>query len=140
MLPSGMVKNARIYTITVKSVPDNVSNDFKSELESMLRLSADDCAQGQSWLNLEVTVIQLKKSDPGKAFLVGDSNVVKGQARLVDPTSGAVVGDYDIGYSVGGGGIGGALIMSGAESQTARGFARQVCDTAFPGHPRFRRL
>jgi hypothetical protein len=139
-LPSDMIKQARIYTITVKSVPDNVSSGFKPELESMLRLGMDDCAQGQSWLNLEVTVIQLKKSDAGKAFLVGDSNVVKGQARLVDPTSGAVVGDYDIGYSVGGGGLAAALAMSQAESSMARGFAKQVCDTAFPGHPRFRRL
>jgi len=140
VLPSDMVKNARIYNITVKSVPDNVSGGFKPELESMLRLSMDDCAQGQSWLNLEVSVIELKKSNAGKAFLVGDSNVVKGQARLIDPTSGAVVGDFDIGYSVGGGGLAAALVMSQAESSMARGFAKQVCDTAFPGHPRFRRL
>jgi hypothetical protein len=140
VLPSDVIKNARIYTITIKGVPEDVSGDFKPELEKMLKLATTDCAQGQSWLNLEVTVTQLKKSNAGKAFLVGDSNVVKGQARLVDPTSGAVVGDYDIGYSVGGGGLGGALIMSQAESQMARGFAKQVCDTAFPGHKRFQRI
>jgi len=47
MLPSDVIKNARIYTITIKGVPEDVSSDFKPELEKMLKLERPTAPRGR---------------------------------------------------------------------------------------------
>jgi hypothetical protein len=130
-MPADLMKNGKVAAIAVKDVPSNTSPEFRSMMESKLREAMNNCATGTEPLDLEVTVTDFKGSNAGKAILIGDSNNIKGQARLKRINGGDVVADYDISRSVGAGGIAGALIMSNAEDQTASGFATEICERAF---------
>jgi len=89
------------------------------------------CAKGDKPLRLEVAIGDFHQSNAAKAYLIGDANRIRGVAKLVDPATGAVVGDYDINRSVGGGGLIGAIGMSDAAGQMADAFAGEVCKQAF---------
>jgi hypothetical protein len=130
-MPTDLMKNGKVAAITVKDVPANTSPEFRGKMETELRQAMDKCATGTEPLDLEVSVTDFKGNNAAKAIFLGDSNNIKGQARLRRPGSGDVVGDFDISRSVGAGGIGGALIMSNAEEKTASGFATEVCERAF---------
>jgi hypothetical protein len=130
-LPPDMAVSGRVAAITIKAVPTDVSSDFRPTLEAELRAGLDKCAFGNVPLNLEVTVTDFKEQNAAKTILIGDSDHIKGQARLIEPDGGNVVGDYDISRSVGGGGIAGAVVMSNAEKTMAQGFAQEICDRAF---------
>ena len=87
---------------------------------------------------LSVAIARFSSRDAGKALLIGDSNVIKGSAKLTDE-GGTVVGDFDIARSVGGPGIlsgvvpGGITMMAlaGPEDSMANAFADEICDRAF---------
>lgn len=130
-MPADLMKNGKVAAITVKDVPTNTSPEFRGKMESQLRQAMDHCATGTEPLDLEVSVTDFKGNSAAKTILIGDSNNIKGQARLRRANGGDVVGDFDIARSVGAGGIAGALIMSNAEDQTASGFATEVCERAF---------
>ena len=74
---------------------------------------------------------EFKKANPAMTFLVGDSNVIKGQAVLIDPATGRKVADFDITRSVGGGGLIAAAGMSQAEEQMTEAFGKEICKRAF---------
>jgi hypothetical protein len=137
-MPADLMKNGKIAAIAVKDVPSNTSPEFRGMMESKLREAMDHCAMGTEPLDLEVTVTDFKGNNAAKTILIGDSNGIKGQARLRRANGGDVVGDFDISRSVGAGGIAGALIMSNAEEKTASGFATEICERAFGKHPDFR--
>jgi hypothetical protein len=139
VLPEERAARTRIAEITIQDIPPNVSAEFRAMLADELRKQLGSCALGADALNLQVTVTELKKSDAGRAILIGDSNVIKGQARFVDPASGSVVGDYDVSRSVGGGGIAGALLMSAPENAMSQAFANELCSNVFPASLRRRR-
>jgi hypothetical protein len=130
-MPADLMKNGKIAAITVKDVPSNTSPEFRGTMEGQLREAMNNCATGSEPLDLEVTVTDFKGNNAAKAILIGDSNNIKGQARLRRANGGDVVADYDIARSVGAGGIAGALIMSNAEEKTASGFATEICERAF---------
>jgi hypothetical protein len=130
-MPADLMKNGKVAAIAVKDVPANTSAEFRGKMESQLRQAMDNCATGTEALDLEVTVTDFKGNNAAKAILIGDSNNIKGQARLRRANGGDVVGDFDISRSVGAGGIAGALIMSNAEDKTASGFATEICEKAF---------
>ena len=132
-MPSDLMKNGKVANITVKSVPANASAAFSGTMQSQLRESLDLCAAGSEPLDLEVTFTDFKGSDAGKTILLGDSNNIKGTAKLM--RGGETVGDFDISRSVGAGGIAGAIIMANAEQNTAIGFATEVCERAFGRRP-----
>jgi hypothetical protein len=138
-VPADLMKDGKIASVTVKSVPSNTSPEFRGKMEAQLREAMDLCATGTQPLDLEVIVTDFKGSNAAKAILIGDSNNIKGQAKLRRP-GGEIVGDFDISRSVGAGGIAGALVMSNAEEETASGFATEVCKQAFGraplSHPR----
>jgi hypothetical protein len=132
-----LAKTARIGAIIVRNVPANVTAAFRPALERALRTRMDACAAGNVELTLEVAVGEVKIRDVGRAILLGDSNIVKGQARLLQ--NGQVVGDYDISHSVGGGnalaggGVGLLTAVSmGDEEDLADSFAVEICHRAFP--------
>jgi hypothetical protein len=132
-MPAELMKTGKVANITVKSVPANTSASFAGTMQTQLRESLDQCATGSEPLDLEVAITDFKSSDPAKAILIGDSNNIKGTARLL--RSGETVADFDISRSVGAGGIAGAIIMSNAEGNTAIGFATEVCERAFGRRP-----
>jgi hypothetical protein len=136
-MPTDLMRSGKVAAITVKDVPTNASPEFRSTMESQLRQAMDNCATGTEPLDLEVSVSNFKGNNAAKAILIGDSNNIKGQARLRRANGGDVVADYDISRSVGAGGIAGALIMSNAEEKTASGFAIEICQRAFGKIPNF---
>lgn len=135
-MPKELMQTGKVAAITVKGVPQNASQDFPATMQRQLREAMDLCATGTEPLDLEVTVTDFRASNAAKAILIGDSNNIKGTAKLL--RAGETVGDFDISRSVGAGGIAGAIIMSNAEENTAIGFSHEVCEKAF-GRPPYKR-
>jgi hypothetical protein len=131
-LPPDIAKNAKIADVVVLSVPTNVSPQFKDMLTAHLREETARCARGAQPLRLEVAVSDLTEQDPGMTFLAGSADKIKGSARLIDPSTNQVVGDYDISHSFGAGGLLGMALLSGAEDKMSDAFAEEVCSRAFP--------
>jgi hypothetical protein len=134
-LPEALAKNGFVQTVDIKAVPANVSPDFQATLLAGLQNTTKACATGAQPLRLEVNVVQFKAQNAAATILIGDSNLIKGSARLVDPASNEVVGDYEITRSIGGGGIFAALAMAGPESSMSDAFAQEICKQAFGRDP-----
>jgi hypothetical protein len=130
-LSDDVAASAKVGSIVVRNVPADVSAEFKPALEGELRKKTSLCAKGQMELSLEVDIAQVRTQNVALTVLVGNSNGIKGQARLIRPDTGEVVGDYEIFHSVGGGGVIAAIGLSGAERQMAVDFADAVCARAF---------
>lgn len=132
-LPTALAKDAYVASVTITAVPANVSPEFRDKLISSLQQHLQRCAHGKQALNLQVAIALFAPQNPAVTILVGDSNKIKGTAQLIDPTTNAVVGDYDIARSIGWGGIAAAVAMAPAEAEMVDGFASEVCNRAFPG-------
>jgi len=126
-----MAQHTYVSDIDVKSLPENVSPEFKDMLISSLKEQLQNCAKGTQPLRLVVSVAQFSGQNAAMTLLAGSSDKIKGSAQLIDPADGTTVGDFDIAYSMGGGGVFGALALSGAEKKMATGFANEVCDRAY---------
>ncbi|MBX4158662.1 hypothetical protein K4A07_16190, partial [Lactiplantibacillus plantarum] len=104
-IPREQAAAMSVGQIVLTGRPENVSADFEQVFATQVRQETDRCATGATPLRLEVRVTEFKKANPAMTFLVGDSNVIKGQAVLIDPATGRKVADFDITRSVGGGGL-----------------------------------
>jgi hypothetical protein len=131
-LPADIAASAHVGSIVIRDVPSDVSPEFKPELEAELRKKMDVCAKGEIALSLEVSISEVKKQNVALTLLVGNSNGIKGTARLMRPDTGEVVGDYDISHSLGAGGVVATVGLSGAETRNASAFADDLCARAFP--------
>jgi len=132
-LPERWAKGGFIDTIDIKSLPENVSPEFRQTLITKLQEATKVCAAGKDPMRLQVQVVQFKKQNPALTYLIGDSNLIRGSAQLINPADGSVVGDYEITRSMGGGGLIAAAAMSAPESQMTEQFANELCKQAF-GH------
>ena len=130
-LPPDLAKNGYVKDIDIKSLPDNVSPEFSATLRTALVTELQKCAKGAMPLKLQVTVTMFSPQNAFQTLMIGDSNKIKGTVQLLDVAGGAVIGDYDINTSQGGGGVFGALAMSGAEGQMSKAFATEICSQAF---------
>ncbi|MDG3440965.1 hypothetical protein [Nitrospirillum amazonense] len=130
-LPVTLAHDSYVSDIEIKALPPDATPEFKAKLELALRTELTKCAKGSHPLRVEARVARFNGENAGRALLLGDSNIVRGSVQLFDPANGALVGDYDVNRSVGGGGVLGAIGLSGAEGQMAQAFANQVCDQAF---------
>ncbi|CAN5361658.1 hypothetical protein BH10PSE2_BH10PSE2_03170 [soil metagenome] len=92
------------------------------------RLSA--CATGTHSLRLEASIDRLSRANPAQVMIVGGANVLRGHARLVDPATGRVVGEYEIGKTIMGSRFG-IFQMAQSEEQLSDAFASELCDQAF---------
>jgi hypothetical protein len=135
-LPSTLAKTGFVTTIDVKSVPANVSPEFKGALAAELEKDLKLCATGTTPLRLEASVVQFKAQSAVATILIGGSNLIKGTVQLVDPATDQIVGDYDISRSQGGGGLIAAAAMAGPEGRMTEAFAEEVCVQAFGRDPR----
>ena len=130
-IPREQAAAMSVGQIVLTGRPENVSEDFEQVFATQVRQETDRCATGATPLRLEVRVTEFKKANPAMTFLVGDSNVIKGQAVLIDPATGRKVADFDITRSVGGGGLIAAAGMSQAEEQMTEAFGKEICKRAF---------
>jgi hypothetical protein len=131
-MPADLVKSAYVSDIDIKSVPADVSPEFRGKLDTALHEEMKKCAVGQHPLKLQVSITRFSPANPALTMLAGDSNVIRGSAQLIDPAiSDSVIADYDINRSLGGGGIIGVIGMSGAEAKSSSAFAAEICKQAF---------
>ena len=130
-ISSDLAANARVSEVVLAGAPANVSAEFATVFQQKVTEKLAACAKGQTPLRLEATISDFKRANPAAAYLVGSSNMIKGTAKLVDPATGAVVADYDVTRSVGGGGLIAAAAMAQADEQMSNAFGDEVCKRAF---------
>jgi len=130
-LSADRARTASVSDVVLTAAPTTVSADFASLFDRLVTEELAKCATGDQPLRLEIRISELKAANPAMAYLVGDSNVVRGTAVLVDPATGETVGDYEITRSNGGGGLIAAISMAQAEEQMSRAFGAEVCKRAF---------
>ncbi|MBJ7484048.1 hypothetical protein [Brevundimonas sp.] len=130
-LSADRARDASIGDIVLVAKPDTVSAEFAGIFETRVREELAKCATGSSPLRLNVRIIEMKGANAAMTVLVGDSNVIRGSAALIDPATGEIVGDYEINQSTGGGGLIAAVSMGQAEEQMSRAFGKALCDRAF---------
>ena len=130
-LPRDIAANARVADVTV-AVPADSSPELAAALQTRISGKLGACAMGSRPLNLQVTITEFHSGNAAATFLVGSSNNIRGSARLVDPATGAVVGDYEINRSVGGGGLIAMAAMANSQNQMGDAFGEEICNQAFP--------
>src|SRR5665213_3105151 len=95
-LPSNISSSAFVSEIVLKDAPPNVSAGFPATFQTKVAERLAACAKGKTPLRLEVSISDFHAENGAVTILAGSSNRIKGAARLIDPTTGAVVGDFDI--------------------------------------------
>ena len=105
--------------------------EFSAIFAQRVQAELDGCAHGSRPLRLEASIDRLDRANPVQVALIGGANVLRGHARLVDPVSGRVVGDYQIGHTVIGARIA-VFEMAEGEEQLSTAFGRELCEQAFP--------
>ncbi len=130
-LTSQLQSDASVAEIRVASLPPDAAPSLGDKLQASLAQGMKICATGTHPLRLEVAITRFKGQNAAMTILVGSSNVIEGTARLTDPATNAVVGDFDIVRSTGGGGVIAAIGMAGSEQKMADAFTQDVCKKAF---------
>ncbi|MGV9008364.1 hypothetical protein [Brevundimonas sp.] len=130
-LSSERAAAASIGDIVLIDAPDTVSADFPAIFQREVRERMSACALGTVPLRMEVKILELEGSNAATAYFVGDSNVIRAQVVLIDPTTSQKVGDYDVSRSIGGGGLFAAIGLAQAEEQMSEALATDICERAF---------
>jgi hypothetical protein len=120
------VTEVRLTTDSAVTTRPEFAGIFQQRVQSKL----DACATGQRPLRLEASISRLDRANPAQVLLIGGANVLRGHARLVDPATGAVVGEYEIGKTI----VGGRwsiFQMAESEEQLSDAFGQEVCDQVF---------
>ena len=123
--------DSRISEITLQTGDDvQLTADFPAIFADRVQAQLAACATGDRPLRLEARIDRLDKSNPVQTAVIGGANVLRGSARLVDPATGQLVGEYEIGQTVIGGRVA-VLEMAEAEEQMSDAFGEELCDQAF---------
>lgn len=130
-IASDISQSARVDSVALDSTPAGVDGQFKSVFIAAVQTKLNACATGSHPLRLVISVDDFHGSNGFKTWMIGDSNHVRGSAKLVDPANGEVVADYDINRSVGGGGLIAAVAMGNPDQQMGEAFGEEVCKQAF---------
>jgi hypothetical protein len=104
--------------------------EFANLFRQRVQTELDGCAQGSRPLRLEASITRLDRANPVQVALIGGANVLRGQARLIDPASGEVVGDYEVGRTVIGARVA-VFEMAEGEEQLSTAFGQELCALAF---------
>lgn len=102
-------------------------------MTSTIRDKVAQCARGSSPTRFEVVVTEIDGQNAAQTILLGDSARARGRVKLIDTTSGATIGDYDLSHSKGGGGVIGALALAATEKDMSNAFADQICNRILAG-------
>jgi hypothetical protein len=129
MAAGARVSEIRLTTDDKVTVRPEFAGIFREHVQTKL----DGCATGTRPLRLEASISRFDRANPAQVLLIGGANVLRGHARLVDPTNGRVVAEYDIGRTIVGGRLG-VFQMAESEEQLSDAFGSELCDQAFkPG-------
>lgn len=121
----------RIESVTVaRSKPLKVTPEFDGIFKARVKAKTDACATGDRPLRLETTLDRLDKANVAVTAVIGGANVLRGEARLIDVSTGKTVGTYKIGKTIVGGRIG-VIEMAQAEEQLSDAFGEELCAQAF---------
>lgn len=122
----------RVSAISLMVDPEIQATDgFQSIFQDRVQQELNVCADGARPLRLEASIQRLDRANPVQVALIGGANVLRGHARLVDPTNGRIVGEYEIGHTVIGARVA-VFEMAQSEEQLSTAFGRELCVQAFP--------
>ena len=107
-----------------------VRPEFAAIFQSHVQKKLDGCATGARPLRLEASISRFDRANPAQVMLIGGANVLRGNARLVDPASGRVVAEYEIGRTIMGSRFG-IFQMAESEEQLSDAYGAELCDQAF---------
>jgi hypothetical protein len=107
-----------------------VRPEFDGIFRQHVQTKLDRCATGTRPLRLEAVIERLDRANPAQVLLIGGANVLRGEARLVDPATGREVARYDIGKTIMGGRWS-IFQMAQSEEQLSDAFGQELCDQAF---------
>lgn len=104
--------------------------EFATIFRDRVQAELNECATGSRPLRVEASVSRLDRANPVQVALLGGANVLRGDARLVDPATGRTVGEYQIGRTVVGARFA-VFEMAESEEQLSEAFGQELCDQAF---------
>jgi len=130
-LSPDLAAGAHIETVKLTR-PDTlkVTKEFDDIFRDHVKAKLDKCATGSRPLVLEASLRTFKKTNPVVTTLVAGRNKLRGTARLVDPATGKVVADYNVGKTIVGGRFA-IVVMGEAEEQLSDAFGDELCKQAF---------
>ena len=120
------VSEIRLTTDDKVTVRPGFADIFRDHVQKKL----DGCAVGPRPLRLEASISRLDRANPAQVMLIGGANVLRGHARLVDPATGRVVAEYEIGRTIMGSRFG-IFQMAESEEQLSDAYGTELCDQAF---------
>lgn len=130
--PIAAAEGYRVSEVRLAVEPEiETTGEFVSIFSERVQAELSACADGTTPLRLEAEITRLDRANPVQVALIGGANVLRGNARLVDPASGRVVGEYEIGRTVIGARVA-AFEMAESEEQLSTAFGRELCEQAFP--------
>lgn len=130
--PVAQAENYRISAIQLAVEPEiETTGEFQAIFHERVQEELNACADGARPLRLEASISRLDRANPVQVAVIGGANVLRGHARLVDPTDGRVVGEYEIGRTVIGARVA-VFEMAQSEEQLSTAFGRELCEQAFP--------
>ncbi len=111
---------------------DGVSSEFTETFKTNVKAKLAACAKGDKQLRLEASISKVTKANKAMVIVLGAGrSSVAGRARLVDISTGATVGEYDIGRKVYGARPA-MIVMLQGEKQLSNAFGDELCARAFP--------
>lgn len=130
-LPDDWASNARVDEIAITRGDIKVSPQFDETFKARVKAKLDACATGVRPLRLEASVSRLDKANVVMTAVIGGANVLRGEARLVDITTGQAVATYNVGETIVGSRVA-VFVMAEAEEQLSDAYGDQLCQQAFP--------
>jgi hypothetical protein len=130
--PIAAADSYRVSEVRLAVEPEiETTDEFAGIFAERVQTELNGCADGARPLRLEASISRFDRANPVQVALIGGANVLRGHARLVEPASGRVVGEYEIGRTVIGARVA-AFEMAESEEQLSTAFGRELCEQAFP--------
>lgn len=130
-LPAALASGSRVSEIRVTTGEGVGSRpQFAGIFQERVGAELSQCATGTRPLRLEATIDRLDRANPAQVMIVGGANVLRGHARLIDPSNGRVVGEYEIGKTIVGSRFS-IFQMAESEEQLSDAFGSELCKQAF---------
>lgn len=124
-------KTASVANVTIVNRSDNATEEGLAALKTQLQQATAACARGAKGYELQVQVDNFKMGNAGAAMLIGDRHEIAGEVKVVDPATNAVVAQYYVQESRGGGGLIGIAMMASGATGIARDYANAICKRVF---------
>jgi len=131
--------DVQVAAIHVERNNPDVPAEVMNNLSTHLRTVMDECVTGERPIDLRVRLDNFEDNSTAAALLIGDTTGLSGTVLIEDPQTGGTKGEYYIDSVRSGGGIIGAIALSGSEDSMPLLFAEQLCEEVFAGAPVERR-